>query len=287
MGILFVLLHCGRLLDSDPTVRDDVFESIAYVMGQECDVPDRPRQGGYFPVLMDLAGPRPPQPDSPPLVHWCHGPPGAVFLFAKAFKVRGAVFCWLRAQSASPAADSTRPMMISIKLTPNVCPAFPRPPRNAPAQVRPDPSYLAVAERAAQLVWERGLLRKGWGLCHGISGNAYALLYLWRMLEECTAAAAGGPSTATGGNVEAAAAAAARPSPTAVVQAAVSGRAKWLHRARQFALFLQTPQGASVAAKPDNALSLFEGQAGALCLLADVLEAPAPTHARGFPFFQL
>ena len=31
---------------------------------------------------------------------------------------------------------------------------------------------------AGQCVWQRGLLRKGVGLCHGISGNAYALLAL-------------------------------------------------------------------------------------------------------------
>ncbi|KAK9840144.1 hypothetical protein WJX74_004162 [Apatococcus lobatus] len=33
----------------------------------------------------------------------------------------------------------------------------------------------ATAERAGNTIWERGLLTKGLGLCHGISGNAYAL----------------------------------------------------------------------------------------------------------------
>lgn len=36
--------------------------------------------------------------------------------------------------------------------------------------------YLACAVRAGEVVWARGLLHKGVGLCHGISGNAYALL---------------------------------------------------------------------------------------------------------------
>lgn len=36
-----------------------------------------------------------------------------------------------------------------------------------------DPRYLAWAEDAADVVWARGLLRKGNGLCHGVSGNAY------------------------------------------------------------------------------------------------------------------
>eukprot|EP00798_Chlamydomonas_sp_ICE-L_P017002 gene17002-23280_t len=38
----------------------------------------------------------------------------------------------------------------------------------------------AAALKAGQQVWERGILKKGLGLCHGISGNAYALLALYR-----------------------------------------------------------------------------------------------------------
>ena len=39
-----------------------------------------------------------------------------------------------------------------------------------------------VATRAAAVVWERGVLRKGNGLCHGVAGNAYAFLTLRRLL---------------------------------------------------------------------------------------------------------
>jgi len=39
--------------------------------------------------------------------------------------------------------------------------------------------YLVQARNVAdQVLWVRGLLRKGVGLCHGISGNSYALLCL-------------------------------------------------------------------------------------------------------------
>lgn len=42
--------------------------------------------------------------------------------------------------------------------------------------------YLERAKQVAQhVVWPRGLLRKGVGLCHGISGNSYALLSLARV----------------------------------------------------------------------------------------------------------
>jgi hypothetical protein len=30
------------------------------------------------------------------------------------------------------------------------------------------------------VVWQQGLLKKGPGLCHGVAGNAYALLRLWK-----------------------------------------------------------------------------------------------------------
>ena len=41
---------------------------------------------------------------------------------------------------------------------------------------------LEQARRACQCVWERGLLRKGVGLCHGISGNAYCFVTYARAL---------------------------------------------------------------------------------------------------------
>lgn len=66
-----------------------------------------------------------------------------------------------------------------------------------------DPSYWAAAERAGEAVWERGLLTKGPGACHGVSGSAFALLRLHRSAGD------------------------------------EAGRAKWLHRAQQFALFME------------------------------------------------
>ncbi|KAJ3110670.1 LanC-like protein 2 [Phlyctochytrium bullatum] len=43
-----------------------------------------------------------------------------------------------------------------------------------------DEEYLKRAEAAAESVWERGVLRKGVGLCHGVSGNAFVFLALYR-----------------------------------------------------------------------------------------------------------
>jgi hypothetical protein len=47
-------------------------------------------------------------------------------------------------------------------------------------EVFEDTAYLEVARRAAQHVWRYGLLHKGNGICHGIAGNGYAFLSLYR-----------------------------------------------------------------------------------------------------------
>jgi hypothetical protein len=41
-------------------------------------------------------------------------------------------------------------------------------------------TFLAAARRAGEVVWARGLLKKGPGLCHGVAGNGYALLALYK-----------------------------------------------------------------------------------------------------------
>lgn len=47
-------------------------------------------------------------------------------------------------------------------------------------QVTGDQSYLELAKSAGDVVWQRGLLRKGYGLCHGTAGNGYVFLDLYR-----------------------------------------------------------------------------------------------------------
>ena len=80
------------------------------------------------------------------LVHWCHGAPGLVLLACRCLRVIGA-----------DGADGggTRD------------------------------AWLGTLENAGEAVWRRGLLRKGVGLCHGIAGNAFALLAVAR----CTGSA--------------------------------------------------------------------------------------------------
>ena len=42
-----------------------------------------------------------------------------------------------------------------------------------------DERFLSAAVRCGEVVWERGILRKGCGLCHGTAGNAFAFLQLY------------------------------------------------------------------------------------------------------------
>jgi len=41
-----------------------------------------------------------------------------------------------------------------------------------------DPNYLQLAVDCGEVIWRRGILRKGYGLCHGVAGNAYAFVAL-------------------------------------------------------------------------------------------------------------
>ncbi|CEL97459.1 unnamed protein product [Vitrella brassicaformis CCMP3155] len=44
--------------------------------------------------------------------------------------------------------------------------------------------FARVALQMGEAVWQRGLLRKGVGLCHGIAGNAFALLSAYRIARD-------------------------------------------------------------------------------------------------------
>ncbi|CAH1404494.1 unnamed protein product [Nezara viridula] len=70
------------------------------------------------------------------LVQWCHGSPGFVHLFLRAYKVYG--HKWL----------------------------------------------LQTAMDAGDTIWERGLIPKGYSICHGVAGNAYSFLALYNVTKK-------------------------------------------------------------------------------------------------------
>lgn len=110
-------------------------------------------------------------------------------------------------------------------------------------RVSNDPRYLQSAQLAADLIWRQGLLRKGPGICHGVAGNAYSFLIMFRQTCET----------------------------------------KYWYRALAFARFLVNDQFRREARIPDRPLSLYEGLAGTVCFLCDLLEP----HRAAFPFMSV
>jgi len=117
--------------------------------------------------------------------------------------------------------------------------------------------FLQVALDSGEIVWRKGLLRKGPGLCHGISGNGYVLLRLWEITRD----------------------------------------KKWLRRAWHFANFASESGEhiERLWATPDHPYSLYEGLAGAVCFWSDVCRAISAAQVGGgeeaaaseFPGFDL
>ena len=103
-----------------------------------------------------------------------------------------------------------------------------------------DQRYLAAALRCGEICWERGLLKKGPGICHGVAGTGYVFLLLYRLTRE----------------------------------------QEQLSRAARCGEFLYSEQFMREARTPDCPLSLYEGWAGTLCFLLDLLN---PDEA-AFPF---
>uniref|UniRef100_A0A3Q0TAG0 Glutathione S-transferase LANCL1 n=1 Tax=Amphilophus citrinellus TaxID=61819 RepID=A0A3Q0TAG0_AMPCI len=104
------------------------------------------------------------------------------------------------------------------------------------------PQYLEDALQCGEVVWWYGLLKKGYGLCHGAAGNAYTFLALYRQTQD----------------------------------------PKYLYRACMFADWCMN-YGKHGCRTPDTPFSLFEGMAGTIYFLADLLN---PMRAR-FPAFEV
>ncbi|KAL0357632.1 UNVERIFIED_CONTAM: LanC-like protein GCL2 [Sesamum calycinum] len=114
------------------------------------------------------------------------------------------------------------------------------------AEVFGDKEFLEAAMDAAEVVWNRGLLKRV-GICHGISGNAYVFLSLYRL----------------------------------------TGIVEYLYRAKAFACFLLDRAHMLMSTGDlhggDNPSSLFEGIGGMAHLFLDMVQ---PKNAR-FPAYEI
>lgn len=114
------------------------------------------------------------------------------------------------------------------------------------AQVFGELEFLQAAMDSAEVVWNRGLLKRV-GICHGISGNTYVFLSLYR----------------------------------------ITGNAQYLYRAKAFTCFLHDRAekliSEGIMHGGDRPFSMFEGIAGLGYLLLDLND---PSEAR-FPAYEL
>ncbi|KAG9440997.1 hypothetical protein H6P81_016851 [Aristolochia fimbriata] len=114
------------------------------------------------------------------------------------------------------------------------------------AQVFGDEGYLKAAIEAGEVIWNRGLLKRV-GICHGISGNTYVFLSLYRLTRDV----------------------------------------KYLYRAKAFACFLldkaESLISKGIMHGGDHPHSLFEGYGGMAYLFFDMVD---PLQAR-FPAYEL
>lgn len=114
------------------------------------------------------------------------------------------------------------------------------------AQVFPSrmDEYLQIARRCANCTWDRGLLTKGYGLCHGAAGNAYGFLALHRATQN----------------------------PEYLCMAAEFGR--WC-----------MDYGQHGCSQPDEPLSLYNGLAGTIVFLTDLIYGRSEFPCFGLPQF--
>ncbi|KAF3796216.1 LanC-like protein [Nymphaea thermarum] len=114
------------------------------------------------------------------------------------------------------------------------------------AKVFRDEQFAEAAEDAGEVVWRRGLLKR-LGICHGVSGNAYVFLSLYRL----------------------------------------TGKQEYLYKAKAFAAFLLDGASRLISSGEmhggDNPYSLFEGMGGMAHLFLDM---GRPSDAR-FPAYEL
>jgi len=110
-----------------------------------------------------------------------------------------------------------------------------------------------AAVQAGEVIWERGVILKGNGLCHGISGNGYAFLGLHRLT----------------GDIE-------------QLRRAEAFAALIGNESVQEAITQQPDDQREVNGVPDTPRSLMEGSAGVFCFL---LDAACPARS-AFPAWE-
>lgn len=107
IGILYALLHVHQLVAA-VGAQQDVEAALRYILSLECHADGQPGPGGEYPTHMG------PWREKEPLVHWCHGATGAVFLLCKAHEQLGPSGGYLAAAERSGEAVWQRGLLRKV-----------------------------------------------------------------------------------------------------------------------------------------------------------------------------
>lgn len=111
-------------------------------------------------------------------------------------------------------------------------------------KVYQDETILQIAKKVTAQVYDYGILTKSNGLCHGISGNGYTLLHMY--LE--------------------------------------TGDEMYLEQAKIFAMHAVSRTVRNVHPIPDNPYGLYEGLAGVICFISDILYTNPESGLPGYRY---
>uniref|UniRef100_A0A3Q2D5F7 LanC like family member 3 n=1 Tax=Cyprinodon variegatus TaxID=28743 RepID=A0A3Q2D5F7_CYPVA len=195
-SVLQMLLSYQDMLSG--AERDLVWQSVDFLMSQE--------QNCNWPAELGAIIERENE-----LVHWCHGAPGTTTVndAVSHYLLHIVVTLMVPSRPAGVAYLFAKAYLINKK-----------------------PQYLDTCIRSGELVWQKGLLKKGPGICHGVAGSAYVFLLLYRL----------------------------------------TGNSKYLYRAQRFAEFIFTEEFKAGSLSVTSIYSLFEGLSGTVCFLVDLLQ---------------
>ncbi|CAG5865727.1 unnamed protein product [Menidia menidia] len=204
--------------------RDLVWQSVDFLMNQE--------QNCNWPAELGAIIERENE-----LVHWCHGAPGTPSALSGTLP-------------PAPAPLHLSVTVLSRSTCAGVAYLFAK-----AYLINKKPQYLDTCIRSGELVWQKGLLKKGPGICHGVAGSAYVFLLLYRL----------------------------------------TGNSKYIYRAQRqeifseislpcrFAEFIFTEEFKTGSHSVTSVCSLFEGLSGTVCFLVDLLQ---PDQSE-FPLFSV
>lgn len=150
-SVLQMLLSYQDMLSG--AEKDLVWQSVDFLMNQE--------QNCNWPAELGAIIERENE-----LVHWCHGAPGTP-------------------SSVTVSVHRCSYIILVVYSTVKVMP----PSSHAGVAylfakaylINKKPQYLDTCIRSGELVWQKGLLKKGPGICHGVAGSAYVFLLLYRL----------------------------------------------------------------------------------------------------------